>query len=247
MFRTWTRKRLKAGQAWSVLVPDFDTSTDDFYALIREMIASKRLPDVDVCELELREEGPLSATRRYLRIRHDLFIFDVCSAPYGTSWYFSCRQGQYPLYLWLWQFALLVGLGGLALWAHVALLGPAWGGTAFALNVASFFFLLNSLMASGLYGLAAVVLKIPLLGQLYEVGLRKDSYRRADVRAMFLTTVDGLVRDAVERTASVRPEGSAEFFEEPSLVGRWLGRLRDRLSSLGQRRPAASNSGNRSR
>ena len=245
MFRIWTRKRLKAGNAWSVLVPDFDTSTNDFYRLVRELVEARRGPDVEITELEFPEEGFLSARRRYLRLRHDVLIFDVCSAPYGTSWCFSCRQGQYPLYLWFWQFALLAALGCIALWAHVSLLGSVWGGIVFAANLGAFFFLLNSLAATGLYGLGEVILKIPLVGQLYGIVLRKDSYRRADVRTMFFKTVDGLVRDAVEKTAGVRPEGSSEFFEEPSLLGRWLARLRDRILSRGSQR-TSSRAGGRS-
>ncbi len=234
MFGIWKRKRLKSGSAWSVLAPNFDTSTDAFYTLIREAIQEKRVPDVQISEIEFREGGVASAKRRYLRLRREYHVFDICSAPYGTSWFFSCRFGEYPMTLRVWEIAVILAATGLLLAIHSAVFGWIWGSVVFALNAASFFFLLNSLVATGLYGLDAVIMRVPVLGALYEVFFRGDSYHRSDTRTMYFATVDRIIKDAVEATSGIRPEGASQFEEEPNLTGPgWLRKVRNALASLG--------------
>jgi hypothetical protein len=232
MFGIWHGKRLKEGGLWHVMVSGFETSTDAFYQAIRDEVEAKRLPDVEISERELREGGMLSARRRYLRLRHGRIVFDVCSAPFGTAWYFSCRFGEIPMRLRWWESLAIVAtaLGLLAL--HVALLGQAWGCAFFALNLASFLFLLNSLAATELYGLDAALLRVPVLGAFYETYFRGDSYHRDDTRRMCFASIDRIVRDAVEAAAGQRPEGGLEFREEPPRPG-LRGRLLDALKRVG--------------
>ncbi len=232
MFGIWHRKRLKEGSHWQVMVPDFETSTDAFYQLLRASIEKRRLPDVEVSEKEFSEGGILSARRRYLRLRRDRLVFDVCSAPFGTSWFFSCRAGEIPMRLRWWESASIVAAGLGVLAAHVAVLGPAWGCGIFVLNLASFLFLLNNLVATELYGLDAALTRVPVLGAFYETYFRGDSYHRDDTRRMCYASVDRLVRDAVEATTGVRPENSAEFYEEFARQGLW-GRIRAALKLVG--------------
>jgi len=234
MFGIWNRKRLKAGSQWSVLVSDFDTSTNAFYDLIRKAIEEKRVPDVEISEIEFREGGLLSARRRYLRLRREYHVFDICSAPYGTSWFFSCRFGEYPMSLRYWEVAVILAVAFALLSVHAAVFGWLWGSFVFALNAASFLFSLNSLVATGLYRLDAVIMRIPVLGAFYEVFLRGDTYHRGDTRTMYFCTVDRIIRNAVEATCAVRPEGAGEFREESPVVGRaWWTKVREALSSIG--------------
>lgn len=234
MFGIWKRKRLKSGSAWSVLVSDFDTSTDAFYDLIRSAIEAKRVPDVQISEIEFREGGLLSGHRRYLRLRREYHVFDICSAPYGTSWFFSCRFGEYPMSLRYWEAAVILAAAFSLLAVHSAIFGWIWGSVVFALNAGSFLFLLNSLVATGLYRLDAVIMRIPVLGAFYEVFLRGDSYHRGDTRTMYFATVDRIIRNAVEATCGVRPDGAGEFREEPNVAGRaWWIKIREALSSIG--------------
>ncbi len=232
MFGIWHRKRLKEGGLWYVTVPEFTTSTDAFYGSIREAVRKKELPDVEVTEMELREGGMASARRRYLRVRRGRIVFDVCSAPFGTSWYFSCRSGEIPLRLRWWESALILCIGLFLLALHLALLGYLWGPAFFAMNLASFLFLLNNLAATELYGLDAALLRVPVLGAFYETHFRGDTYHRDDTRRMCRAAVDRIVRDAVEAAAGQRPEGELQFQEQPPRPGLW-GRLRDALSRVG--------------
>ena len=59
----------------------------------------------------------------------ELLVFDVCAAPFGTAYFYSCRFAELPSQIKLWQLAvLLIGLvGSFALFAWVAsFLGMNW-------------------------------------------------------------------------------------------------------------------------
>jgi hypothetical protein len=46
--------------------------------------------------------------------------------------------------------------------------------------------------------------------------------------------VDRIIRNAVEATCGVRPEGAGEFREESNIAGRaWWMKIREALSSIG--------------
>lgn len=230
MFAFWHLRNVSPESSWHALVPDFETSTDEFYRTLREAVAARRIPDLEIGEIEFREGGPLSAGRRYLRIRRERLVFDVCSAPFGTSWFFSCRYGEIPVRIRPWEaVAMLAASAGLVL-LHVSVFGPVAGPVVFALNVVAFLFLANGLLATGLYGLDAVLLKIPALGKFYERFLRADSYFRDDSRQMYRETVDALVRRAVEEAAGAKVQGGVRFRGQYAISRLGiLGRIREGL------------------
>ena len=96
---------------------------------------------------------------------------------------------------------------------HMAIFGAIAGPAVFLLNGAAAIFLLNCLTATGLYGLDAILLRTPVVGAFYERFFRGHSYFREDTRQMYLQTVDGLVRGAVEEVAGQVP-GGVKFVQE---------------------------------
>src|SRR4029077_9932710 len=97
---------------WYVPLLDFRTSTQEFYAAIEKELLDRKVPDLEVTRIEFAEGGLLSAKRQYLRLRRERLVFDICSAPFGTSWFFSLRGAVLPRALTLSH--LLVVIGGLA-------------------------------------------------------------------------------------------------------------------------------------
>ena len=49
---------------------------------------SAKFPIWKFREIEFAEGGILSGKRQYLRLRRERLVFDICSAPFGTSWFF---------------------------------------------------------------------------------------------------------------------------------------------------------------
>jgi len=233
MFGIWSRRKVHLIDYWYVYLEDFETSTSEFYAAIRDALIRRKVPGLEVSIIEFPEGGAFSAQRQYLRMRRERLIFDVCSAPFGTSWFFSCRFGEIPMKLRVWEAAAALGLVYVAFRLHWTIFGLEWGASVFALNFLGSLYLLNSLVAMGLYDLDSVLLKIPVIGAIYETFLRRDSYYRHDTRRMYCTTIDRVVQSVIEEVAGTKGVEHVNFEHEtiPTGLGFW-GRLREALSVL---------------
>ncbi len=82
---------------WHELVENFHTSPQDFYAAVEKSLQERKVPGLDASRVEFAEGGLLSAKREYLRLTRERLVFDICAAPFGTSFFFSCRYAELPL------------------------------------------------------------------------------------------------------------------------------------------------------
>lgn len=82
---------------WHELVPNFQTSPQDFYAAVEKSLQERKVPGLDSERVDFAEGGLLSAKREYLRLTRERLVFDICAAPFGTSFFFSCRFAELPL------------------------------------------------------------------------------------------------------------------------------------------------------
>ena len=77
---------------WHHSYADFGLSSDDFYKRLADGVTAWKLPDVSISRIEVSESGIASAGRIYLRVERQGFVFDICTAPFGTgcfvSWWF---------------------------------------------------------------------------------------------------------------------------------------------------------------
>src|SRR4051794_37547329 len=141
MFGIWRRKKLEVHQHWYVPLLDFRISTQEFYSAIEKELDERKVPDLEVARVEFAEGGLLSAQRQYLRLRRERLVFDICSAPFGSSWFFSLRGAVIPRTLRLWEFILaslgVLGLFGLY-WRTFGLFGGAIAIIASLLSVIFF-------------------------------------------------------------------------------------------------------------
>ena len=202
MFGLWKRKKPRVIESWHVLMPDCRFGVDGFYRSIEEDLATRDIPGLTVERIEFAEGGLLSAKRQYLRLRRERLVFDICSAPFGTSWFFSSRSSEIPA-RWhrLDLLIALVGIGFVYL-VYPVIFGLLWGTVIYAVTVIAFLFVLNALATSRIHDLDSVLLRIPVLGSLYEMFVRKETYYREDTRNMYLTQIDRIVRDRVNELAS---------------------------------------------
>ena len=97
MFGIWKSKKTEVLKHWYVLHLDFDTITSEFYQAIEYDLKARELTGLEISRIEYAEGGLLSAKREYLRMRRERLVFDVCAAPFGTSWFFSCRFAEIPV------------------------------------------------------------------------------------------------------------------------------------------------------
>ncbi len=206
MFGLLRRKRPIVYEQWITPLMDFTSDTAKFYAAVEEELRQWEVPELITERVLFRDGGLLSPQREYLRVRREILVFDIVSAKFGRSWWFSSRSAVLPRSLRWWEvFAFLALVAGL-MGAYWYAFGTFTGGIALGSTLA----LLLVMMAAGRSwnGLDDLLLKLPVIGAFYETIFRADSYYRDDARRMYVSIVDHLVREKVKEFAA------AEGFEE---------------------------------
>ncbi|MEI8233302.1 MAG: hypothetical protein WCH57_01305 [Verrucomicrobiota bacterium] len=211
MFGIWKRKKPEVFTHWYALVPNFESSTADFYAAVEKELADAKVPGLEISREEFAEGGLLSFKREYLRMRRERLVFDICSAPFGTGWFFSWRFAEIPFVLRFWEVLVLLSLLAGSVLLYVYVFGPVIGGIVFGVTALALLVFLNNALALGLHDLDAVLLRIPVLGACYEAFLRKESYYREDTRLMYCDLVERIVKDKVEEFTAAKGVKLVDF------------------------------------
>lgn len=196
MFGIWRRRKVLVQEHWYVPLLDFRISTQEFYEAVEAELKERKVPDLEISKITFSEGGLLSAHREYLRLRRERLVFDICSAPFGTSWFFSLRGSVIRRTLRLWEFAAIVGaLGSLFLlywWNFGFFVGNiAIAASVFAVCIFMYF-------AKHSPGLDDALMQVPIVGALYEIFFRRETYFREDTRLMYLEIVARVVKHQME-------------------------------------------------
>jgi hypothetical protein len=213
MFNFFESKKPDVLSHWYALIPGFNTSTHEFYQSIEKQLKDRQVPGLEIARVEFAEGGILSSKREYLRMTRERLVFDICAAPFGTAYFFSCRFAEIPAVIRIWQLIILFfgfsssvalawKMAGVYL-GSLLLLG-ALGLTAYVLRNA---------VAMGLKDLDASLVKSPVFGPIYELLIRKDSYYRQDTRIMYCDTVDDVVKELVEDVTGAKGIRHVQFNE----------------------------------
>jgi hypothetical protein len=161
-----------------------------------------KIPDLERIRVDFAEGGMLSDRRVYLRLIRERLVFDVCAAPFGTSFFFSCRQAEIPTTIKLWH---LVVFGLVLLFSvpvAMQLMGTFLGPLLLVLFWIFFVWLCRNAIPMGLTNLDGLLIRTPVIGPLYERFLRRETYYRVDTRLMYLDTVNAVVKKRVETTTA---------------------------------------------
>lgn len=204
MFGLFAKKKADVLSHWYSLVPGFTTSSKEFYDAIESELKQRQVPGLEVFRVDFAEGGILSNKREYLRMTRERLVFDICAAPFGTSYFFSCRFAEIPAVIKWWQLlvvfvgvfmiiALAFNCAGLVLGSFILLAG--FGFLIYALRNA---------VAMGLKDLDATLIKSPVVGPIYENWFRKETYYRHDTRLMYCDTVDAIAKAKVEETTGAK-------------------------------------------
>ena len=204
MFGIWKRKEPTVLKHWYAVLLDFETSTKEFYDAIEQDLDARRLTGLDISRIDYAEGGALSAKREYLRMRRERILFDVCSAPFGNTWFFSCRFSEIPIQLMLWEvIVMLLALAGVV-WFYASLFGWVLGPVLFGASILSLLLLMGNTVRLGFQDLDAALLQIPVVGAFYEVIFRKETYYREDTRLAYMDIVDKIIRAKIEEVTAAK-------------------------------------------
>jgi hypothetical protein len=183
--------------------------------------------------------GNLSQKREYLRFRRETLIFDILSAKFGTSWWFSCRSAVLPRKLRLWEvivFLLLVTVFAGIYWRTFGVfVGSIVMGTSLLMV------LVMMIAGRSWNGMDDLLLRLPVLGAFYESLFRPESYYRDDSRRMYVSIVDFVVREKVKEFAAASGVTEVQFnpVSAPARLTSLLERVQGVLAgSAGAAKPA---------
>ena len=71
----------------------------------------------------------------------------------------------------------------------------------------------------GLKDLDASLLKTPIIGPIYEIFFRKETYYREDTRLMYLSTVDYITKALVDEVTAAKGIKLVKRYERKSILG----------------------------
>ena len=226
MFGIFEKNKAEVIEHWYALIPGFNTPAKDFYGTVEKELKDREVPGLEVFHVDFAEGGALSAKREYLRMTRERLVFDVCAAPFGKAYFFSCRFAEIPAVVNLGEFlALVIGLcavtfGGWIIFARIfGLLGLiAFPFLLLAALVAAIYIMRNAL-AMGLKDLDTALIKTPVIGPIYEAWFRKETYYRQDTRLMYCDTVNAVVKAKVEETTGAKGIKLVKFNEYSPILG----------------------------
>ena len=204
---------------WYSPVEDFQFSSNEFYERIEKELLARNVPGLEMSRVEMSEAGLLSDKRQYLRLKRERLVFDICAAPFGTSYFFSFRfvelpLGVKPIELVIFVIGLMLLLGLLA-----KLLGAIGGFFALFAIVGVGIYVMRNAIALGLRDLDAQLLKTPVIGAFYEVFLRKETYYREDTRLMYLATVNNITEKLVDDVTAAKGIKLAKRYDRRPIMG----------------------------
>lgn len=212
MFGLFKRKRPHVYSQWITPLLEFSSDTAKFYEAIEEGFKAWQLPELVTERIIYKDGSFLSPGREYLRVRRESLIFDIVSAKFGASWWwFSCRSSVLQRSLRGWEIIVFLAAVGAFAASYIYTFGPVIGGVALA---STLLMLLTVMVAARSWnGLDDLLLRLPVIGALYEAVFRAESYYRDDTRRMYVSVVDFLVREKVREFAAAAGFNDVQFHQ----------------------------------
>jgi hypothetical protein len=218
MFGLFEPKKADVIEHWYALVPGFSTSGKEFFADIEKELKGREVPSLDIAYVDFAEGGIMSSKRQYLRMTRERLVFDICAAPFGTAFFFSCRFAEIPAVIRLWQLFVLLIAALVSINLAFKYLGLFFAPVVLLAGFVFLIYLLRNAVAMGLKDLDATLIKSPVLGPIYENWFRKETYYRHDTRLMYLDTVNAVVKTKVEEVTGAKGIKLIRFMEHSPIL-----------------------------
>jgi len=206
---------------WGTVLSSIQFSTQEFYARIEAEIKARQWPGVEFFRVKQSESGVLSHKREYLRVMRQRQVFDVCAASFGQDFFFTMREAEIKPQLTPVTLIILVLSLFLAFSFCLSTFGRIPGFIGFGTLLLGGVFLLFNVLRMGLTRVDGVLMRIPVLGPVYEVWFRRSTtYFQHDARLVFLKLMDDLIKEHVDEETSGKGITLLSCFEhQPILQG----------------------------
>ena len=191
----------------------------EFYAAVEQELASRKIPSMEVSRVEHAEGGVLSEKRLYLRMIRERRAFDTCAAPFGTGFFFSCRTVHSPPVLKLWHLAIAFVFFSIVYSLLTNLLGTTFANIAMVGLLIAIAEVFRNAVGMGLADLDIALMKIPVVGPIYENWFRKETYYRQDTRLVYLKIVPTIIKQVAEDITGAKGFKLVQQYEWAPIFG----------------------------
>lgn len=217
---TFKNKRGDIWDAWLYSAEGVSVRPQEFYASVEKRLESQKIPKMAMSRIEFAEGGLLSDQRQYMRLMRERLAIDTCAAPFGTHFFFSCRVVHVPALVRLWHI-----VAAFVFFAVVTQVFIRYLGLEFAIiALVSLLFAIAAVFRNATYSafsdLDTFLLKIPVLGIIYEDWFRTETYYRIDTRTLYQSILPELIREAAQELCGdkglkmVKEPGAAPILAE---------------------------------
>jgi hypothetical protein len=206
-------------QHWISFADGFEHPPQEFYATVKKELEARKIPSMEMSDIEYAEGGLLSNKRLYLRMMRERLAFDLCAAQFGNSYFFSCRTVYSPPALRLWHLAAAVAFFWVVYIVLLHLLGFLFACIALAALLIAIAEMFRNAVSLGLNDLDNALMKIPVLGPIYENWFRKETYYREDARLAYLNIVPAIVKHVAEDVTGTKGIKLTKQYERAPIFG----------------------------
>ena len=204
---------------WISFADTLTLPPQEFYAAVEQELASRKIPSMEVSRVEHAEGGLLSDNRLYLRMIRERLAFDTCAAPFGTGFFFSCRTVHSPPVLKLWHLAVAVVFFSIVYSLLTDLLGTVFANIAMVALLIAIAEVFRNAVGMGLADLDIALMKIPVVGPIYENWFRKETYYRQDTRLVYLKIVPAIIKQVAEDVTGAKGFKLVQQYEWAPIFG----------------------------
>jgi hypothetical protein len=187
---------------WIAFADGFQMAPMQFYQSLEKELADRKMPEMKCSRILLAQGGLLFEKRVYLRMIRERIVFDVCAAPFGTGFFFSCRTAENPQGLNIWEILVLVLVFptvSLITLQYVSIIVPLPYYLTYFLSLIFFAAVFGIMISRGVF--------------------RKDSYYRIDSRLCYLHMIPTLVRKLAEDVTATQGIKLMDQFEVSPILG----------------------------
>jgi hypothetical protein len=185
-------------EQWIYSAEAFSLSPGEFYTVVEKQLESTKTPGVEIRRERFAEGGLLSDQRIYLRFMRERLAIDTCAAPFGKTYFFSCRTLYIPALVRLWHIVAALAF----LFVVTVLLVKPLGFSFAIIAVVALMFAIVGVMRNAGTGafddIDKLLLKTPVMATIYEDWFRVETYYREDTRTLYLKLLPALIQSIAE-------------------------------------------------
>ena len=211
---------------WIAMADGFHCPPAEFYKSVEAAVSERKVPGLDLVQVEFAEGGMLSDKRLYLRMLRERLVFDICAAPFGDSFFFSCQFAEIPLVVNVWQLLVVLVVLYFATSISLVLFIKVFGISglwlcpfAWIVACALAIYTMRNAVAMGLANLDETLIQMPIIGTIYEAWFRRETYYRHDTRLMYLEIVSGVVKKLAEDAVAAKGLKLVRQYEQAPILG----------------------------